>query len=169
MSSNGYRNNRSDPTERLGIENSGFNDSLKQIAFSKPSAYYKMKKLYFQYLIKDLVKELHGKIYNALTVGAKTDPKTGFPLNERQDKYGNYFGDYIIDLSKDWDPKIAEAFDGGKFNPQIPGDLADKWALDACLTLKQGVQTHVIDKIFAESQHLTALKQSAKKAELELE
>lgn len=136
---------KSNPLQRLGIENDKFRNSLNELAFKEPSLYFKIKKTYFKSLVEKMVEDLHGTIFNGLTTG--------------KDKGGTD----IITLA---DP-YREDF-GGSFAPQISEEYADKLALDLCLTLKNQIESKIIDAIFTTPQIENALQKASRSAELNL-
>lgn len=139
---------RSNALQRLGIENDKFKNTLNEMAFSFPSLYFSTKKTYFKSLVEDLVSDLHKTIFDGLTTG--------------KDKDGND----IVDVAE-LDNAGFQGFRGG-FSPQISEEYADKLALDLCLTLKNQIESKIIDAIFTTPQIQSALEKASRSAELQM-
>lgn len=153
-----YRTFRSNPLERLGIQNEDFKETLNQIAFTSPANYFKIRSVYSNYLLKNVVKLLHSTVYFALT--------SGITVNEKAEPNRN-----ILIVQAAAEATTPEAIGGipiSKIRPSIPSETADKIAMDIVLTLKDSIQEDIIDRIFSTEQIDRAFATQARRAELEI-
>jgi hypothetical protein len=154
-----YRNFRSNPLERLGIENEDFKETLNQIAFTSPASYFKIRSAFSTYLLKNVVKLLHNTVYFALTSGIKVNQATAEPVEE------SFIATDVQDPSN---PGFIGSFSVSQIQPHIPSETADKIAMDIVLTLKDSIQEDIIDRIFSTQQIDRAFATQARRAELEI-
>lgn len=139
---------KSDPMDRLGINNSEFKEQLNELSFSKPSEYFKMKREYQAYIMKNVIKMMYSTIFHSLTDGRKVD------LN------GNVQSDFIIPQNN------QSTF---QFKPNYSQEKADELSMNICATLKKVIEEQIVNEVFHTAQLEKALDRGAKRAENSLE
>jgi len=99
-----------DPADYLGIEHEGFKQTMLELALSKPSEYFELRRIILDHVKKETVKNIYTTYYNLLTLGKKKD------------------GSDIVTGS------AGKMYDG-KFKPNVPKQKVNEFALGASKTI----------------------------------
>lgn len=137
------RTARTDPLNYTGYENQRYRNELLQLAFTKPSEYYKLQDDVLAKLLEDHVKDLYNTVYNVLRAG-KDKTGRGYIIN-----LGEY--DKYREIVTEW-------------NPRIPDETCDKIAKEIVRDFQSSLEKKVIDLVLPPNIFDQALQRSAKKA-----
>ena len=147
---------KSDPLNALNVEFQAFQGALMEVSFSKPAAYFKLRKKAMQYLLTEGLKKMHDTIFNFLYKGTRPPPEGGGRTAQ------------AIDLGE-FDAEVAEAFDGGVFSPNISEKECDIVAMGVVKAYQKIVMEQVLDKVLPPSIFSEALQRSSKKSMVDME
>ena len=143
---------KSSPLNSLNVEFSAFQGALMEISFSKPSSYFKLRKLAMKYLLTEGLKDMHNTIFNFLYKGTKADGVA-----------------QAIDIGGDAFEEARDAFDGRVFSPNLAEKECDVIAMGVVKAYQKIVMEQVLDKVLPPSIFSEALQRSSKKAMVDLE
>ena len=141
---------KSSPLNALNVEFQAFQGALMEVSFSKPAAYFKLRKKAMQYLLTKGLKDMHDTIFNFLYKGTKADDSQA------------------IDLT-DFDAEVTAAFDGSVFSPNISEKECDVIAMGVVKAYQKIVMEQVLDKVLPPSIFSEALQRSSKKSMVDME
>jgi hypothetical protein len=134
---------KSDPINRLGIENAEFQSNLMQVSFASPAQYFAIRKECMKKLLTDGIKDMHATIYNFLTEG--TD-KANVQVVTLKDDAEDVFGG------------------ANNFKPKLNKQKADEVAMSIVSGYQKLIMDEVLDLVLPASIFSEALQRSAKKA-----
>ena len=84
-----------DPADYLGIEHEGFKQNMLELALSKPSEYFELRRIVLDHTKKETVKNIYTTYYNLLTLGKKNDGSDIVPSTGGTKMYDNKFKPHI--------------------------------------------------------------------------
>lgn len=137
------RDYESDPLNYSGFENRQYKSGLLQLAFTKPSEYYKLQETVLNKILADHIKDIYKTVYNALRRG---QTKSGQPIVNVAADFATY-----STITTDW-------------NPKLPDEDCDKIAKQVTKDLEAALEKHIIDRVLPPNIFNDALKRSATKA-----
>jgi hypothetical protein len=140
------RTYENDPLNYSGYENRKYMNELLQLAFTKPSTYYRLQGDVLNKILEEHIKDMYKTIYNTLKSGKDKD---GLPTVELiTADYKEY---YDITKMPAW-------------NPRIPDQKCDEIAREIVKDFQTSIEKRVIDLVLPRNIFDDALQRSAKKA-----
>jgi hypothetical protein len=134
---------KSDPLNFSGYENQRYRNGLLQLAFTKPSEYYKLQDEVLAKLLEDNIKSMYNTVYNVLRSGKNKDKGV------------------VVDITGyDTYAKISP----GGWDPKIPDQECDSIAKSIIQDFQKSLENKVIDLVLPPNIFDQALNRSAKKA-----
>lgn len=152
---------RSQPLNRLSIENRAFQDAMLQLSYTSPEAFFAMRRTALRSLLDTEVTRIHALIFNFLTEGRGTNgdgTSSGRIIdNDNQDHMGQ------SEKARDILGSI------GGFIPRVSDEEADKLSMDVCAGFASLLEDKVLNRVLPKDIFSSTLNRAAKKATVNVE
>lgn len=135
-----------------GYEHEKYKTQLLQVAFTKPSDYYKLQTEVLSNLLETSIDAIYNSVYWALKSGK--EPRADGTAGDRIIKRADY-ADTLNAMSIDWDPRM-------------PDQECDRIAKEIVDGYREDIQKLVVDVILPANVFDKALQKSVKKATADL-
>jgi hypothetical protein len=144
-----YRKYKTNVKNYTGYEHQKYKSQLMQVAFTKPSDYYKLQTDVMGKILEANIDQIYSTVFHVLKSGRKGNANVtegGAIINRGE------YPDTLDTMGIDW-------------NPSVPEQEADRIAKMIVDGFQSDIEKHVIDLVLPKSIFNDALKRSAKKAE----
>lgn len=144
-----FRTYKTNVKNYTGYEHQKYKSQLLQMAFTKPSDYYKLQTDVLGKILESNIDQIYSTVFYALSKGkaGRANVTAGAELIDTTE-----YGDTLGAMGIEW-------------NPSIPEQEADRIAKMVVDGFQADIQKHVIDLVLPQSIFKDALARSAKKAE----